>query len=138
MTFDPSQMDPKVLMEMSNLIRELPPEKIMKMQTLMHNMMAGFDVRSQMEEFERDLPPEFRQKLMSVMASAGVDPLTADQDMRIAGLSQGGAGVTASRPATTVSEAPLPANEREARLTILRAVAEGRMSPEDAESLLFS
>src|ERR1700756_2436014 len=65
--FDPSKMDPKVMMELSQLIQQLPPEKLGKMQTLMHNMMAGFDVRKEMEEFERGLAPDFREKLMALI-----------------------------------------------------------------------
>lgn len=56
--FDPSKMDPKVLMELSNLMRQLPPAQIAKMQTVMHNMMAGFDVKGDMEELERSFPPD--------------------------------------------------------------------------------
>ena len=56
--FDPSKMDPKVLMQLSELMRQLPPAQIQKMQTLMHNMMAGFDVKKDMEEFEKTLPPK--------------------------------------------------------------------------------
>ncbi len=44
--FDPGKMDPKLLLEISQLVRELPPDKLTRMQSLMHNMMAGFDVRS--------------------------------------------------------------------------------------------
>ena len=62
MNFDPSKMDPKHLMEMSRLIQQLPPDQLNRMQTLMHNMMAGYDVRAEMEIFEKSLPPGFREK----------------------------------------------------------------------------
>lgn len=132
--FDPSKMDPKVMMEVSRLVQSLPPGQLNKMQTLMHNMMAGFDVRKEMEEFERSLPPGFREKLMSVFgAQAGgmVDP----------GPSMG------IRPApvepapevieTSAQEVQEEMSLREARMTILRGVAEGRLAPEEAERLLF-
>ncbi len=118
---DPSKMDPRLLMELSNLVRELPPEKLNKMQTLMHNMMAGLDVRKEMEEFEKTLPPGFREKMMALMG----------QHMQ---------SQAASEPAATPASAELTSEEmnlREARLTLLRAVASGRMSPEEAEGLLF-
>lgn len=121
--FDPSKMDPKVLMEVSELIRQLPPEQISKMQTLTHNMMAGFDVRKEMEEFERSLPPGFREKLVGLMAG-----------------SQGGFAQPSARSeaaSTTVATDTLPGSVRDARLTVLRAVAEGSMTPEDAEKILF-
>jgi hypothetical protein len=111
MNFNP---DPKALMEMSQLIQQLPPAQLSRMQTLMHNMMAGFDVSKEMEEFEKSLPPGFREKLMSVM------------------------GPTASTPIS--SDAPpneMPKDMSEARLTILRAIAEHQITPEQALQLLF-
>jgi hypothetical protein len=121
--FDPSKMDPKLLMELSQLVRQLPPEQLSRMQSLMHNMMAGFDVRREMEEFEHSLPPGFREKLVTLMMSQGGPGAF------------GGLGATAS----PVESAPASTemNLREARITLLRAVAEGRMSPEDAETALF-
>jgi hypothetical protein len=110
--FDPTKMDPKVMMQMAELVRQLPPEKISRMQTLMHNMMAGFDVKKDMEEFERGLPQEFREKLVSVMGSSVTET-----------------------PSPSVPPAEM--GIRDARVTLLRAVAEGRMTPEDAEKLLF-
>jgi hypothetical protein len=119
--FDPSKMDPKVMMQMAELVRQLPPDKISKMQTLMHNMMAGFDVKKEMEEFERGLPQGFREKLVSIMGSSGLGPM--------------GPSITE----TSANSAPATAEMgiRDARVTLLRAVAEGRMTPEDAEKLLF-
>jgi hypothetical protein len=121
--FDPSKMDPKVLMQLSQLIQQLPPEKLSRMQTLMHNMMAGHDVRGEMEEFERSLPPGFREQLMGMMgAQAGASPASS----------------SAAVVEAEVESAPVEMNVREARLTILRAVAAGNMMPEDAEKLLFT
>src|SRR4051812_639539 len=67
--FDPSKMDPKVLMALSELIQSLPADQLNRMQSLMHNAMAGFDVREQMAEFERNLPPGFREKLTTLIAA---------------------------------------------------------------------
>src|SRR4051812_8449490 len=66
--FDPSKMDPKLMMELSQLIQKLPPHQLNQMQSIMHNMMAGFDVTKEMEEFEKSLPPEFREKIASLMS----------------------------------------------------------------------
>jgi hypothetical protein len=139
--FDPSQMDPKVLMQMSELVRQLPPDKLNRMQSLMHNMMAGFDVSKDLEEFEKSLPPGFREKLLAIVSS---------QPNAFAG-AMGGAkgmgGATIQPPSSTVtttgatidtSSAEAPKNLHEARLTILRAVAQGHMTPDEAEKLLFS
>jgi len=112
--FDPSRMDPEALMELTRLIQQLPPDKISRMQSLMHNMAAGFDVRGEMEEFERSLPIEFREKLLSLITSNSAPAASPD----------------ASMPNTSM-------DVREARLTILRAVSEGRVNPEQALLLLF-
>ena len=126
-SFDPSKMDPKALMELSQLFQQLPPSELGRMQTLMHNMMAGHDVQKDMEEFERNLPPGFREKLMALIGGPGGLPSMMDTsepiDVKpISGLSQG-----------TAAEMDL----HQARITILQAVAEGRMTPEQAEGLLF-
>ena len=123
--FDPSKMDPKALMEMSQLIQQLPPEQLSRMQTLMHNMMAGFDVRLEMEEFEKGLPAGFREKLMAMMGGqAGTEFTPAAQDVVI-------------EPLSKTTEPKSEMDLREARLTILRAVSEKQISPDEAEKLLF-
>lgn len=125
-------MDPKLLMELTELIQRLPPAQLQRMQTLMHNMMAGFDVRKDLEEFEKSLPPGFREKLLSIWARQAATE------------TQAGAGAASTPPPsaaiqseerteTTAAQMGL----RDARLTILRAVADGQMSPEEAEHLLF-
>jgi hypothetical protein len=128
--FDPSKMDPKVLMQLSELIQQLPPSKINQMQSFMHNMMAGFDVKKEMEEFEKSLPPGFREKLTSIMLGGGA-PIEATAT-----------AVTAAPAVETSSSARTPdagdMDLHEARMTILRAVSDGKMSPDEAERLLFS
>jgi hypothetical protein len=136
--FDPSKMDPQVLMQLSQLIQSLPQDRLSKMQTLMHNMMAGFDVRAEMEEFERNLPPGFREKLATLVAANPSAFTTA------AGAAPAATGATAlngssaghdAEPAAAASDSM---DLREARLTILRGVASGKLGPEEAEKLLFS
>jgi hypothetical protein len=120
--FDPSKMDPKVLMELSQLFQKLPPDKLMKMQSMMHNMMAGFDVRAEMQEFEKSLPPDFLSKMMTLMGGQMGEAF----------------GPHPTPPTIETSSTPSAAmNLREARLTILRGVAEGKLNPEEAERLLF-
>jgi hypothetical protein len=124
--FDPSKMDPKVLMELSGMIQSLPPNMINRMQSIMHNAMAGFDVTQPMAEFEKELPPGFREKLallMSGQPQAFVQPMQASPSFT-------------PTPAT-IDVPPVDMNVREARITVLKAVAEGRMPPEEAEKLLF-
>lgn len=120
--FDPSKMSPDVMMKLSQIIRELPPEQLNRMQQIMHNLNAGFDVRKEMEDFERGLPPGFKERLSSVLME---DP-------------QGRTVVSGMAP-PAASEAPAepPKSMKEARVTILRAVADGQMESEEAERLLF-
>jgi hypothetical protein len=127
--FDPSKMDPKLLMELSRVVQELPPSQLSRMQTLMHNMMAGFDVSREMAEFEQSLPPGFREKLMTIMTASGA---TAGMNAGFTGASSIPVEAKAETEASTQNM-----NLREARLTLLRAVASGSMSPEEAEKLLF-
>lgn len=120
-------MDPKVLMELSQIVQQLPRDQLSRMQSLMHNMMAGFDVKKDMEEFEKTLPPGFREKLTTIMLNSGMDPSSST-------------GPQSAQVQQSMTDAPTPSKEmnlREARLTILRGVADGGMSPEDAERLLF-
>ncbi|MBI2712398.1 MAG: hypothetical protein HYX41_06025 [Bdellovibrio sp.] len=114
---DPSKLDPQTLMKLSQLVQSLPPDKLSRMQTLMHNMMAGFDVRKEMEEFEKTLPAGFREQLMGAFA-AGQSP---QKDIEV----------------EPVTETNAEMSLREARLTLLRGVAQGTLSPEEAETLLF-
>lgn len=130
--FDPSKLDPKTLMEVSNLVRELPPEKLNKMQTLMHNMMAGYNVQQEMMEFEQSLPAGFRERLTAIM---------------LRGMNTAGAAApeAATSPAAAVEEAQVvnaaestvDMSVRDARLTVLRAVADGSMDPEEALTALW-
>lgn len=130
--FDPSKLDPQALAELTRLVQELPPQQIMRMQTLMHNAMAGHDTRKDMEEFERGLPPGFREKLMNILSRHSATFVAA---VGGAAPPNQASGIAQSQPAPGPTAAP--GNEvREARLTILRAVAAGRMTPEDAETLL--
>lgn len=146
--FDPSKMDPKVLMELSQLIQQLPPDKLTRMQSLMHNVMAGFDVSKEMEEFEKSLPPGFREKMMSLVASQmgtgafGFPPPTMATSTG-PGMTQASSAAPTPRPDIEVSSLSAGREEENldvhgARMTVLRAVAEGTMSPEEAERILFS
>lgn len=114
---DLSKVDPKVLMELSQLVQQLPPQQLNRMQSLMHNMMAGHDVTRDMAEFEQTLPAGFREKLVAVMGT------------------QGFAGVGVPTPA--MFKEPIEMDLRGARVTILRGIADGSLAPEEAERLLF-
>ncbi|MBC7385115.1 MAG: hypothetical protein H7301_03005 [Cryobacterium sp.] len=120
--FDPSQMDPRLIGEISQLMGTLPPEMMMKMQTLMHNAMAGHDVKTEMEAFERGLPDGFREKMARILYQAnGVD---------LGNLSSQNSSITSGAPAKVESV-------QDARLMILHAVRDGQITPEAALTALF-
>jgi hypothetical protein len=134
-------MDPATLLRLSTLMQQLGPDKLMRMQTLMHNLAAGHDVRAELAEFERQLPAGFREELLKIMATdpASFAAMGAGMGGGMGGLF--GGAPPEQRPITPPGAASndpieLPKDDREARLVILRAVADGRMSPEDAEPLL--
>ena len=114
--FDPSTLDPKTIAELTQLMRSLPPEHLMRLQTIMHNTMAGHNTQAEIQSLESSLPSGFREQLMQILMRAQSP------------------GTRVAQPAT---ESALPGNEREARMTVLRAVAEGTVEPEDAYEVLF-
>ncbi len=116
---DPSKLKPETLMKLTRLVQELPPPMIMKMQSLMHNAMAGLDVRKEMEEFERNLPAGFREKMAALMYEA-----------------HGYSGASTEEGSAIQVEKAVE-SESEARMTILRAVAGGSVTPEEAYEVLF-
>ena len=126
--FDPSKLDPKVVQELTDLMRTLPPEKLMQMQSIMHNSMAGFDIANEVQAFESSLPPDFRARLAKIMLASGPLPTDAFVAPR-------------SEPALEPKEFELarapPTDENDARFTLLRAVRDGALSPEDALQALF-
>lgn len=121
--FDPSKLDPKTISALTGLMRELPPAQIFKMQGLMQKMMSQPSdpaLIAQMAEFERDLPPGFKEKLVQTVAgSAG-----AIQTQSVF-----------KEPSTSVFKEP--STTTEARLTILQAVSLGTLSPQAALEVLF-
>ena len=122
MNLDPSKLSPQVIAEMTDLMRTLTPEQMMKMQSLMHNTMAGFNVAKEMAEFEQTLPPTFRERMARIQYLANGIEVPARPDL------------ATSAPATPIEN---PKTESEARLVILSSVANGLMSPEDALKVLF-
>jgi hypothetical protein len=125
---DPSKLTPQAMAELSDLMRTLTPAQMSKMQTIMHNAMAGFDVTQDVADFEASLPSTFRERMARIMYLAnGVDLPPKE-------------GVSATATAVPHAEAqvvPPLNNEQEARLVILRSVSQGLMAPEDALKVLF-
>ncbi|MBS1960444.1 MAG: hypothetical protein JST80_13285 [Bdellovibrionales bacterium] len=127
--FDPSKMSPQAISEMTELMRTLSPQQMMKLQTLMHNSMAGFNIQKDMAEFEQGLPADFRAKMARIMYLANGVDLPAQPNST--------AGSVVAPTPTLNESAPAPTTETEARLVILRSVSQGLMSPDEAFKVLF-
>ena len=97
--FDPSQLDPKMLMQFSQALQRLPRGQMQRLQAMMQKAMAGKDVSQEAAEFERTLPPGFQEMMKGMMPAP---EMTAEQ----------------------------------ARAIVEKATAEGKVSAEQAESLL--
>src|SRR5690606_39176182 len=118
---DPSKLEPKFIAEMTELMRTLPHEQVMKMQTIMHNSMAGFDVSKDVREFEQSLSPDFRMKLARLVQQANLS-VPGEQ------YSPASPPAAPTKPVETIDDA---------RLMVLRAVRDGSISPEEALKTLF-
>ena len=130
--FDPSKLSPQAIQEMTDLMRTLTPAQMMKLQSIMHNQMAGFNVTNELIEFEKSMPADFRAKMARIMYMANGIEVPSATAPTVAPSSSASNSATTSLDA--VSE---PKNENEARLVILQSVAAGMMSPEEALKILF-
>ena len=115
--FDPSKLNPQAISEITDLMRTLTPAQMMKLQSIMHNQMAGFNVAQEMMEFEQSMPPDFKAKMARIMYMAN--------------------GIEVPAAAGSAPAVEEPKNENEARLVILQSVAAGMMKPEEALKVLF-
>ena len=116
---DPSKLNPAAIMELTELMKSLTPDQMMKMQSLMHNSMAGFNVSQEMMEFEKSLPAHFREKMARIMYIAN------------------GIEVPNLKPSPSVAATKEPTTAKEARMVILNSIAQGLMIPEAAYAVLF-
>jgi len=117
---DPSKLTPQLIAEITEAMKMLSPDQMMRLQTLMHNQMAGFNVSKEMMELEQTLPSGFREKMARLMYLAN------------------GIAVPDVAPVVQSDSDKNPENPEEARLVILRSVAGGLMSPEEALKILFA
>jgi hypothetical protein len=106
-------MDPAMMMQLSQAFQRLPRAQMQRFQSLMQRAMAGKDVTREAEELERSLPPEFKSLMSGLAAQAGTpeaqaSPKPAEKDM------------TAD----------------DARRIVEEAVASGKLSREQADALL--
>lgn len=116
--FDPSKMDPAMMMQFTQALQRLPKGQLQKLQGIMQRAMSGKDVTQDAAEFEKSLPPDLQQLMFSFAGQM--------QGM-------GGMGMGAGAPAI---EAETGMTEDQAREIVAAAAAEGKVSKEEAEKLL--
>lgn len=111
------QFDPQALMQMSQLLQRLPRGQMQRLQAIMQKAMAGKDVSREAAEFERTLPPNFKDSLQQMMpAFAG-----------------------AMGKQETASEEPVQGADmdvEEAKRLVAEAAASGQISKDQADELL--
>jgi len=73
--FDMSQMDPQMMMQLSQALSRLPKGQMQKLQALMQKGISGKDVSKESAEFEKSLPVELQKMLfnLSQKESTGSD-----------------------------------------------------------------
>ena len=122
--FDPSQMDPQMMMQMSQMLGRLPKGQLQKLQNLMQRAMSGKDVTREAKEFEQSLPVEFQSMLASFqmpgMPGAGTPDSSAPEVL----------------PALPGQSAAGGMTEEEARKIVEAAAQEGKISTDQAQDLL--
>jgi hypothetical protein len=121
MPFDPSQIDPAMMAQMNTALQRLPKGQLQRLQSMMQRAMAGKDISREAAELERTLPPDF-QAMMKGFSMPGAS------------------GESALPQALPATPSTAPASEDmsviEARKIVEAAVAEGKVSKEQAENLL--
>lgn len=115
--FDPSQMDPQMMAQVSQALQRLPRGQLQRLQSIMQRAMAGKDVTREAEEFQRTLPPEFQNLMMGFQGQMA---------------SQMGGMPGAEIP----EQAEAAMSEEEARKIVEAAMKEGKISEDQAQELL--
>lgn len=131
--FDPSQLDPAMLMQMSQMLQRLPKSQMQKLQHVMTRAMAGKDVTREAQELERSLPPEFLE-MMKGFAGPAMAAMGGGAGMPDMGAIPGAMPVE-SEP-VSVEAAPVNMSAEEARAIVEKAVREGTVTAEQAAGLL--
>jgi len=109
--FDPSQMDPAMMQQMTQMLQRLPRAQMVKLQSIMQRAMAGQDVSAEAALIEKMLPPEFAAMSRQMTMASGM-------------MSQ------------MNTPAELPKTEDDAKKIIVEALAEGKLTEAQAKELL--
>jgi hypothetical protein len=106
--FDPSKLDPQMMAGFAQALQRLPKSQLQKLQGIVLKAQSGKDVSREAMELEKSLPPQFQEMMRAFALQA---------TMSMAG-----------------SEADLTPDQ--ARQIVEKAAAEGKISKEEAETLL--
>jgi hypothetical protein len=109
---------------MSQALSRLPKGQMQRLQAIMQKAMHGKDVSKEAAELEKSLPPDFQDMIRSMQAQLP-------------------AGAPGTETAQAVATQPEPSqktspkmSEEEARRIVEAAVAQGKVSREQADALL--
>lgn len=122
--FDPSKADPQMMLQFAQALQRLPKGQLQRLQGLMQRAMSGRDVTAEAAEFERSLPVEFQQMLKSMNPAA------------LMGAASAGTGDVAAEAAPPSVTPGGQMTEEEARAIVAQAAAAGKISEQEAETLL--
>lgn len=117
-------MDPAMMAQLAQAVQRLPRGQMQKLQSIMQRAMSGKDVTREAQEFEKTLPPNFKD----LMSGFQLPP-----EM----MAQMGGASESSLPA--FGEVPVDAatmSAEDARAIVAKAAAEGKISEEQAQALL--
>lgn len=132
--FDPSKMDPAMMLQFTQALQRLPKGQLQRLQGIMQKAMSGKDVTRESEDFERTLPPDIQQLMVSFAGQMqGMQGMGGMPGM-MGGMPGGAGPQTAALPAPESSPSGMSADQ--AREIVAAAAAEGKISKEEAEKLL--
>ena len=113
-----SQFDPQMMTQFSQMLGRLPKGQLQKLQGIMQKAMSGKDVTREAKEFEGGLPVEL-QTLLSGFQMPGMAGMPGAGEMPM--------GITDETPEMS---------EEEARKIVEAAAAQGKISSDEASTLL--
>lgn len=131
--FDPaafSNMDPQMMSQISQGLQRLPKGQLQRLQAIMQKAMNGKDVSSEAQELERSLPKDFQEMIQGLTATYGASMFQGMQQP------EGGAEGPLALPEPSAQGQSPGLTEEQARELVAKAAAEGKISQEQAESLL--
>lgn len=142
--FDPStfaNMDPNLMMQMTQALQRLPKGQLQRLQSIMQKAMAGKDVSDEAAEFEKTLSPDFLNLIGSFqIPNTGAGGNSVETEMaeneNFKQYPDIDLPISADQTSDGSVATPQEMTEDQARALIIQAVAEGKITKEQAEELL--